>query len=236
MYHRSMSKFRVMRYILVLFLGVGLSAISQENINQYDANGLRDGVWKKSYPGTQQLRYEGQFVHGREVGTFRFYCETCGEQPSTIIEYQEDGLANITYYTASGKRVSTGSLNGRDRVGEWLYYHENSQDILTREIYEDGKLHGLKQTYYPNGQLTEEQRYRRGVAEGANFYYSPEGTLLKKLQYENGKLHGPAYYYDAAGNLLIAGSYKMGQKDGLWKYYENGKLIKDEKFPKDGTK
>ena len=36
----------------------------------------------------------------------------------------------------------------RDREGEWVYYHEKSNRVMTRENYKGGKLHGKKTTYY----------------------------------------------------------------------------------------
>lgn len=221
-----------MKYLIIIFLLSSVSALAQADINQFDAEGQRHGIWKKKYPGTQQLRYEGQFEHGREVGTFRFYCKSCGSQPTTVMEYHQDGTATVSYFTPKGHLVSTGTMRQKKRVGDWVYYHKGSKKIMMREQYENDLLHGEKQTYYPSGQLAETQRYEKGEAHGENRYYSPEGVLIKNLQYALGKLEGPASYYDASGNLIIEGTYKNGQKHGLWKCYEEGKLTKEETFPK----
>jgi antitoxin component YwqK of YwqJK toxin-antitoxin module len=221
-----------MKYTLILSLLLGVLAHSQEGSNGYDAQGKRHGIWEKRYPGTQQLRYKGAFEHGKEVGTFRFYCETCVDQPSTVMEYQPDGSANVSYFTTEGHLVSTGSMRDKKRQGEWLYYHEGSNSIMMREHYEDDVLHGIKETYYPSGQITETQYFQNGVANGENRYYSPVGILIKKLMYVDGKLHGSAEYYDASGTLSISGTYKNGQKHGLWKYFEEGVLSREETFPK----
>ena len=44
-----------------------------QEFNQFDSNGKRHGKWKKNFEGTEVLRYEGQFEHGKEVGVFKFY-------------------------------------------------------------------------------------------------------------------------------------------------------------------
>ena len=115
---------------LIFFFGIILcshSAFSQSEINQMDAQGKRHGIWKKMYEGTNQLRYEGTFEHGREVGEFKFYCEDCKGQPTVIKSFKgKNGLAHVKYFTIKGKLVSEGEMQGKDRIGEWVYYHENT--------------------------------------------------------------------------------------------------------------
>jgi len=208
-------------------------SISAQEVNQLDAAGERHGVWKKQFPSSEQLRYEGQFEHGKEVGTFKFYCDDCGSQPMVVKEFiGKSGEAKVTYFTKKGKLVSEGRMNGKNRIGKWLYYHEKSKTILTQETYTNGKLDGIKKTFYPNGTLTEEITYVKGSKEGANHYYSPDGVLLKKLQYINDLLQGPAEYYDSNGSVTIKGQYLKGKKNGLWKYYKNGELELEEIYPK----
>ncbi len=227
-----------MKKIAILFFFIGISlfsseGFSQSEINQTDAQGKRHGVWKKTYPGTEQLRYEGTFDHGKEVGEFKFYCEKCKDKPTVIKNFNgKDNIADVKYFTIKGKLVSEGKMKGKDRIGEWVYYHEKSKNVMTRENYINGKLDGKVTTYYPNGKITEETNYIKGIKEGEDNYYSPEGVLLKKLLYKEDQLQGPALYYDAYGNVVIEGFYKDGKKHGLWKYYKNGKVILEETYPK----
>ena len=216
-----------MKYTLyIYFILFGSSLCAQESINQMDANGKRHGVWKKTFPGTQQIRYEGTFKHGKEVGVFKFYCEECGKQPSVVSTFNDkDDSAWVQYFTIKGKLVSEGKMINKEREGEWVAYHEKSKQVMSREFYKDGKLHGKQTTYYPDGKVTEEITYVNGIKEGENLYYSPEGVLIKKLQYRN-------TYYDAFGVVVIEGNYKQGKKHGLWKYYKNGQLEMEEIYPK----
>lgn len=210
-----------------------IAGISQEQFNQIDDKGQRHGIWKKTFPGSEQLRYEGKFNHGKEVGEFRFYCEECKDQPTVIKNFEgKNDLAEVKYFTAKGKLVSEGKMKAKDRIGEWVYYHKSSKEVMTREFYKNGKMDGIKTTFYPNGKITEEITYKNGIKEGPNNYYSYNGVLLKKLIYEEDKLHGPALHYNAAGDLLIEGSYKKGKQHGVWKHYEDGKVTSEESFPK----
>ena len=223
-----------MKYTLyIFFILISTSLGAQEEINQMDSNGKRHGIWKKTFPGSQQLRYEGTFDHGKEVGVFKFYCEECGKQPTVVSTFNDkDNSAWVQYFTIKGKLVSEGKMINKEREGEWVAYHEKSKQVMSREFYKDGKLHGKQITYYPNGKVTEELSYVNGIKEGENLYYSPEGVLIKKLQYRNDQLEGAATYYDAFGVVVIEGNYKQGKKHGLWKYFKNGQLEMEEIYPK----
>lgn len=220
--------------ILFFFLGtISFTAISQSDINQTDAEGKRHGLWKKFYDGTSQLRYEGTFDHGKEVGEFKFFCEDCKDKPSVIKNFNsKDDIAHVKYLDKKGKTISEGKMKGHQRVGEWIIYHQKSQQPMSRENYEDGKLHGKKTTYYPNGTVTEEVEYKMGLREGENSFYSPSGILIKKLQYKADELQGPAFYFDGHGNITIEGFYKNDKKHGLWKYYQNGSVVLEETYPR----
>ncbi|WP_310992361.1 toxin-antitoxin system YwqK family antitoxin [Aequorivita marina] len=224
------------RLSILYFLGLFFlctNAFSQSEINQVDAQGKRHGVWQKTYPGTDQLRYKGTFKHGKEVGVFKFYCAECKDKPFVIKEFNDsNSVAHVKYFTIKGKLVSEGKMQGKNRIGEWVYYHEKSKNVMTREHYENGKLQGKTTVYYPNGKITEETTYKNGLKNGEDNYFSPEGVLLKQLIYKNDELHGDAVYYDAHGNVSISGSYKNGKKHGLWKHYKDGKVVLEETFPK----
>ncbi|MAP80681.1 MAG: hypothetical protein CL526_06285 [Aequorivita sp.] len=226
--------------VLLFFFGIVFcvsTGYSQSEINQVDAEGKRHGLWKKTFAGSTQLRYEGTFKHGKEVGEFKFYCEECKDQPMVIKKFSsKDNTAHVSYFTKKGKLVSEGKMAGKERIGEWVYYHKGSNNIMTREHYTSGKLDGKMTTYYPNGTITEVINYKDGKKEGENSYFSPEGILLKKLNYKNDVLHGSATYYDAYGNVIIEGAYKNNKKHGLWKYYKDGKTVLEETFPKPKNK
>lgn len=224
-----------MRTLFLFFVSSILSfghLSAQSEINQKDANGERHGVWKKKFETTNQLRYEGQFDHGKETGFFAFYCEACGENPTATKEFIGNDIADVTYFTIKGKIVSEGQMQGRLRIGEWLYYHKESAKVMSREHYVAGKLEGVKTTYYTSEVVAETLTYTNGLMEGPNNHYSLDGLILKELNYKNDTLHGPATYYDSQAVKLLEGQYKAGRKEGVWKTYVEAKLTKEERFPK----
>lgn len=222
-----------MKLLFLALFVFPLISLAQDDVNQMDTQDQRHGVWKKMYANTKQLRYEGQFEHGKEVGTFKFYCDECGSVPTATKEFNaENSIAKVKYFTKKGKLVSEGEMDGKLRIGEWVYYHKKGSQIMTRESYSNGEISGAKITYYPNGQVAEELNYLNGKMNGTNKYFAPNGTLLKDLTYNHDKLEGNAVYFDEHGQKSIEGVYRDDKKHGVWKYYKNGKFDHEETFPK----
>lgn len=218
---------------LLLLLGFCAPLLGQTEVNGYDGQGMRHGLWQKHYDQSTQLRYQGHFEHGKEVGAFKFYCSDCGDQPTAIREFnaQETG-AVVSYYTKKGHLVSTGRLIDQKRDGIWETYHKDSKVPMSRESYQLGALNGTKETFYPNGKLAESLTYNNDVIQGTQLFYGHNGQLIKSYHYEDGQLHGPAFFYDAQGQMTAEGQYKRDKKHGLWRYYDQGVLTKEETFPK----
>jgi antitoxin component YwqK of YwqJK toxin-antitoxin module len=221
-------------FVFIFCFSVG--TLFAQQINQKDVRGMRQGLWKKYYPNSQQLRYTGSFVDDKEVGTFTFYCETCGEQPFCVKEFSPNAPTQVRYYTKSGDLVSKGAMSGKQRNGLWLIFHENSQKVMTREFYVAGKLHGEITSYYLSGEIIETTTYLNGVKQGKSSYYASDGVKLKELSYKNDLLDGPAAYYSHTGKLTMKGDYKNGIHHGVWNYYKDGIFILSETFPKPENK
>ncbi|MBW1294894.1 toxin-antitoxin system YwqK family antitoxin [Aquimarina litoralis] len=212
----------------IYFMNTGYA----QEFNAFDSDGKRHGKWQKKYENSNQIRYEGTFDHGKEIGEFKFYKPNSGKVPTAIkIFSKENDSVQVKYFTARGKVISEGKMIGKDRVGIWKYYHRGSTKIMMTEEYELGKLHGEQKTYFENGQLTEKTIYNNGERQGKRIVYSEKGILLKEFTYVNDQLHGITKYYDPNGKVKIEGNYKRDRKDGIWKYYEDGKLMEQKQFP-----
>ncbi len=219
---------RFLFFLFICSLGLG----NAQEFNGFDAEGKRHGKWQKKYENSDQLRYEGTFDHGKETGEFRFYKPNSGKFPTaTKVFSKNTDTVRVKYYTSKGKVISEGKMIDKDRIGQWIYYHRGSSNIMMTEEYESGQLHGEQRTYFQNGQLTEKTFYNKGKKEGKRIVYSEKGVILKEFTYENDQLHGIAKYYDTEGKVKIEGNYKRDRKDGIWKYYENGRLKEQRQFP-----
>ena len=220
----------------MLILTVVFGKISAQNtVNQFDSNGKRHGVWKKYFDKTDQLRYEGRFDHGKEVDTFKFYRLNKKKSVLSAVKVfnPNNDNAYITFLSSKGKVISKGAMKGKLYIGEWIYYHNKSEAIMTKEFYNDkGLLNGERTVFYENGQLAETTNYVDDKLEGVSKSYSQNGNILTDFTYKDNELHGFCKYYGPNSQLLSEGEYKEGFKYGIWKYYENGKL----KTKKDHTK
>lgn len=220
----------------VFFLVILISNVSfGQNINQFDENGKRHGVWKKNFENTMQLRYEGEFDHGKEIGLFKFYklVKKKSLLTATKMFNTEDNSADVKFLSSRGQTISEGKMVGKKHVGKWTYYHNRSKQIMTLEHYDDnGLLQGEKLVYYKTGKLAEKALYKDGKLSGLSEWYSEKDIVIKSFMYENDELHGVAKHYNGKGELLAQGSYKRDKKHGIWKYYENNELVDEKNFTK----
>ncbi|GAA4319922.1 hypothetical protein GCM10023115_46670 [Pontixanthobacter gangjinensis] len=219
------------KHLIFLILSLSFSTLCKSQNNQLDSQGRRHGYWKVDFEGTFDPKFEGNFEHGQETGIFKFYKKGFYQHPSAIMEFQEDtDSVQVTYFTQSGKPISEGKMLNKKREGEWLYFHQQSDSIMMKEDYRNDLLHGLQETFYPNGKLAEKTEYSKGEKHGKSFIYADNGQVTKELTYQNGKLHGPATYYNVKSEKTMEGSYLEGNKFGTWKYYSEGKLEREEDY------
>ena len=221
-----------MKYAVLLLFVIVTGFVSAQGVNQLDAKGDRHGKWKKNFEGTQVVRYEGEFNHGKEIGQFRFYKNINGKPVLTATrDFSADGIAKVTFYASNKRIISEGLMNGKTYIGPWKYYHNNSNQLMTLEHYDNsGVLNGDRIIYYNNGQIAEQAFYKNGKIQGKSIWYAEDGTVIKEYIYDNGLLDGKASFYDKAGELIIEGVYRKDKKHGVWKYYENGKLKEEKDF------
>ncbi len=219
-----------MKKITFLFLVFVTSFVFSQK-NQFDKDGLRHGLWSKNYLHTDQIRYEGEFNHGKEIGTFKFYRLNGGKSvlSATKVFSLDSDIIDVTFLTSLGKIISQGKMKAKLYIGKWIYYHNKSKAIMTVENYNnEGELHGEKITYYINGQIAEKKNYVNGKKEGLSIWYSERGIVLKELNYKNDMFNGLSKYYDADGKLVAEGYYRNDKKHGVWMYTENGKTKKKD--------
>lgn len=217
----------------LIFTGVLLLFVSgifaQTEYNKLDDNGKRDGIWKK-YWDNNRIRYHGKFVHGKEVGTFKYYSPANSEFPVIVKEFHSgDDLADVKFYNEQGVIESEGKMRGKKRVGKWLYYHTDGKSVMSEENYVDGKLDGEYKTFYPDGSPTEVAFYKNGKLEGNYKKYAIKGHLIYDFNYKNGMLNGKAAYYSRkTGDLIKKGQFKDDQRVGTWENYVDGELVSTE--------
>lgn len=96
----------------------------------------------------------------------------------------------------------------------------------------DGALHGLVQSYAPDGGLLMRNAYANGVRQGASEYRQGD-RLQMTQQFERGLAHGPTVVYDPAGHVAAELIFVEGRLQGEARYYAYGKLVRRANY-KDG--
>lgn len=216
---------KIQYYLLLCF--VTSLVFSQEKVNQLNANGERNGLWKGYYEDTKVLRYEGNFKNGKEVGVFTYYANAPKKIISATRKFDEKGNAYTTFFNEKGQKVSEGNVLDKKRQGVWKYYHKNATTVMCTENYESDKLEGSRKVFFTDGKLAEEVQYKNGLKDGISKIYSKAGTLKEEALYVEGLMQGSYKVFADNGVVIIDGQYKKDKKNGLWKYYNSSKeLIK----------
>lgn len=225
-------KIKTTGFLATLLLCAISIVSSQEKSNQVDAKGKKTGVWKGVFEQSKRPRYEGTFKNGVEVDTFKYFDDTKAKSLLAIRVFTENGtVAQTTFYDQKGNKVSEGKTVNREKEGVWNYYHKSSKQVMSVEIYKNGKLDGIRKTYFSTGELAEEAMYKNGNKEGVYKVYLENGTVVEEAFFKNNQYDGPAIYRNPGGQVVSKGNFVKNERKGIWEIYEDGKLIKKEKHP-----
>jgi antitoxin component YwqK of YwqJK toxin-antitoxin module len=195
--------------------------------NNLDAQGLRQGAWNGFYDDSKILRYEGNFNHGKEVGTFTYYANSDKKLILATRNFDTKNNAYTIFFDEKKNKVSEGNTVNKLRSGIWKYYHKESKLIMTTENYIDDKIEGSRKVFYTSGKLAEDVMYKNNVKEGISKKYSKTGKLVEESNYVNNEMQGPYKVYDESGKVVIKGQFKNDKKNAIWQYFEKGKLVRE---------
>jgi antitoxin component YwqK of YwqJK toxin-antitoxin module len=171
-------------------------------INQTDAQGRKQGLWQKNYPGTAVLQYKGSFLNDQPVGTFIYHFET-GQKKAELVHGQPGGCTAVLLFYENGQLLADGFYKGEKKDSLW-YNYTLSGELVSAENYKLGELNGKSVYYYPEGQIMEHKL-----------------QIRKVVHYSNGKLDGAFQENFYNGKLKLKGTYQNGVRIGLWTEYFN---------------
>ena len=216
-------------FIGFVFL-VNMTMFSQGVYNKLDDKGNKNGPWKGFYAETKNIKYEGTFEHGKEIGVFTFYDNTKSKRVVATREFNsKDNSAYTIFYDQFKNKVSEGKVVNKLSEGQWKYYHKASKAIMTTENYSRGKLEGLRSVFYPNGKIAEEMLYKNNLKNGFYKRYTESGIIIEESNYKNDQFDGLAIFRDADdGTIVSKGKFVNGKKGGIWQFFQAGKLVKEE--------
>ncbi len=215
---------------LILFLLLNVFCIQAQNdFNKLDDKGNKNGLWKGFYEDTKNLKYEGTFDHGKEVGTFVFFDNSKTKIVVATREFNpKDNSAYTIFYDQKKNIVSEGKVVNKIYEGQWRYYHKASKTVMTIENYSNGKLEGICSVFYPSGKIAEEMVYKNNLKNGIYKRYTEAGIIIEESNYKNNEFDGLATFKDPDdGSLVSTGKFLNGKKVGIWQFFNKGKLVKE---------
>jgi antitoxin component YwqK of YwqJK toxin-antitoxin module len=215
-----------MRIFTILFC---LACIVSSAQNMTDAQGRKQGRWKKVDEKTNKTIYEGNFKDGKPDGIFKYFYPHDSVQ--AILDFKQGSkYAYAKLFHVNGKRMAVGKYIGESvKDSVWTYYDEAGV-LLSKDNYVSGKKDGLSFVYLPDGKVAEEKNYKMDVLNGPFKQYF-DGKLVKgEGTYVNGGFEGKVSYYFPNGVTAATGYYKDGLKTGPWIYKNNDGKIKEKEL------
>ncbi len=217
------SVFSKLILLLSIFPMMLVSQVSDEKVNQVDAKGMKQGIWKKYHPGDSVLRYSGRFIDNVPVDTFLYYYPT-GEMQSQVVHVNGKESYASTWHK-NGNLMATGSYFGQLKDSTWKFF-DQAGILRSEENYIEGKRYGIWKSYFYDGKILEVQEWENDVESGPYKRYHHNGKVERTANYLLGALEGEVIDYHDNGNVRQQGQYYHDVKQGVWKHYdENGELL-----------
>lgn len=213
-------------YFFIFLVACSLSGYAQ---TQTDANGKKQGYWKKKDEKSGKLIYEGLFKDNKPQGIFKYYYPH--DSVKAIMNFKLDGkIAYSTMFHINGRKMAYGKYIDEAKDSVWTYFDDQGV-LISRETFKSGKKNGTVYVYFPDGVVSEERNYKMDIQDGPFKLYFDQKLVKGEGTYVNGKLEGKNAYYYPNGISAAIGYYKNGQKVGPWIYKgSNGKVTEKELY------
>ena len=121
---------------------------------------------------------------------------------------------------------TTFSIRKNDGIYHGPYSKVDSAGVLIeRGNYREGKLHGIREILYPDGQVKIRERYLNGELDDLYEYFFKNGKHELKGYYVDGAMYGPWMKYNDKSNLLEVVTMINNEEMGPFtEYHENGRI------------
>lgn len=223
------------RVILIVDYNKGFIS-RKEEINRYDKNNLKVGIWKTFY-NNRRTKTEATYKNNLLNGYLKYYSPDGQlDKAELYIDgiLQEEGENSINFeiiptYSDNGKVIEETTYNAlgqKDGVsrqfndsGEVVKSSIFNNDFLIAEggtIDKQGRKQGYWKEYYLNGKLKNEGEYLDNQKYNKWKYYYENGKAEQIGKYnKNGKPINDWIWYYQNGDTLRYEQYRMGFEDGF---------------------
>jgi antitoxin component YwqK of YwqJK toxin-antitoxin module len=227
-------------FLLVLFAVNSLQSQSDTIFNKTDANHLKQGWWKKTYPNGKMM-YKGFFKDDKPVGLMCRYYETGAVK--ALLNYDSKGeYAHAKILYEDGQVAAEGVFYNSVKDSTWSYYSYYDRSLTATENFQKGARHGLTINYYNTGDISEKLGWKNDRKDGVWEQYFDGGVLKMKAFYVDNKLEGDFIVFYADGKPYLKGKYANDKRQGKWIFlnedgsieaeleYADGKALNEEQL------
>ena len=172
----------------------------------------------KTYFESGALKIEANWVKGELDGPYTLYCENGNTKEQHHYNRGKFHGEVVRYHDCTTLLEEKKTYNNGKLEGEREIYYPDGK-LKEKMTYENDQLNGLKQSFYPDGNKKEEETYINDVLNGPCRYYYPKGRLMVEVNYVDGEKHGKETYYYKRGNVQKETPYEDGLINGTVKQY-----------------
>jgi antitoxin component YwqK of YwqJK toxin-antitoxin module len=134
------------------------------------------------------------------------------------------------------KKVHMGNIRNGKKEGKYISYHHSTGRKSLEEYFMDGKLDGLRTTWFKNGQKKFKGTYKDDIPEGSYTIWYENGQKKYEGNTKDNKRDGLSTNWYEDGQKSSETFYKDDKVDGLFiKWYESNELYENEQKKYEGT-
>jgi antitoxin component YwqK of YwqJK toxin-antitoxin module len=186
-------------------------------------NGKMHGDNTAYYP-TGEILHRFKYKEGKKIGTNYQYYRNGKIKTKEIASANGIELTQFNY-NENEALLSEKKFKNEKPHGLWITYFDGSKNIKIKETYENGKLNGIRYTYYANGTLAKEETLKFDLLAGPFKTYYENGALESMGIYKSNRKHGMYIRYHASGKVKEQGEFIADKKHKEWKEFnEQGNL------------
>jgi antitoxin component YwqK of YwqJK toxin-antitoxin module len=151
------------------------------------------------------------------------------------VTQNSEGNYNVEGFYLSGKRQMTGQYEGKKLFGEIgsFKYFDTLGKLETVAFYEDGKLEGMRTSFYSNGKIKISENYENGQRHGEYREYYEDSTLRAEANFVQGNIRGSAKRFNKDGKLIFEMNIDESGKGKMRSFYLNGDVHQKGEFKDD---
>ncbi len=206
-------------------------------------HGLQEGLSQK-YWQKNRLCFEDRFEKGKLLSGIYFdplgnlIAQVKGGAGERVI-YNEDSSYQLNQYKNGQEAGKIKIYNEKNQLincffqqqgikhGEELVFNPTDQKLILSIDWNDGKIHGLVKTWYPNGQMESQKEMSHNKKQGILTAWYRDGSLMIVEEYDSDELvKGKYFKRGSAAPISI-----ISQGKGLATLFdENGILIRKVEY------